>query len=437
VDDVVPAAVPAVVPAVVPAAVPAVVPPAAAAVTGPAPRTGAVAALAVSLALIGANALAYGFTVLAARALSPAAYGELAALLGVLLVAVVPASGLQTAGALALAGSRPGAGPRELHSAGLVTAAAVAGLAALAAPLVGALLHLPDPRTALWLAVLLVPHLVVGAHLGILQGTGRFARLAAVTAAFTGAKTAGAVTGLLLTGTPAGALGGMTAGALVGAVLGWAGCGAPRLSAGWRPLAGAGLLAAAALLGFVLLSGLDVLLARHWLGADAAGEYAVGAIIVKVVFWLPQGVGVVLLPRLADPDDRRRALLAALAVVGGLGAVLTLGTVAVGDRAVPLIGGSAYGAGIGATAWVFAALGTLLALAQLLLYSGIAARDRVPGGAVWVAVATETAAVAGLAAAERLSPTSIAAVAAAVVAALVVIGVVRHARPGSRPVAVR
>src|SRR5262245_15167711 len=147
----------------------------------PTPRTGAVSALAVSVALIGANALAYGFTVLAARTLAPAGYGELAALLGVLLVAVVPANGLQTAGALALAGSRPGAGPRELHAAGLVTAAAVAGLALLATPLVGALLHLPDPRTALWLAVLLVPHLLVGAHLGVLQGTGRFARLAAVT----------------------------------------------------------------------------------------------------------------------------------------------------------------------------------------------------------------------------------------------------------------
>ncbi|WP_214403359.1 polysaccharide biosynthesis protein, partial [Pseudonocardia lacus] len=337
----------------------------------------------------------------------------------------------------ALAGARPGAGARELHTAGLVTAVAVAGLAALATPLVGLLLHLPDPRTALWLAVLLVPHLVVGAHLGILQGTGRFARLAAVTVAFTGAKTVGAVVGLLASGSPAGALGGMTAGALVGATVGWVVCGAPRHGAGWRPLARAGLLAAAALLGFVLLSGLDVLLARHWLSADAAGEYAVGAIIVKVVFWLPQGVGVILLPRLADPEDRRRALPAALGVVGGIGAVLTLGTVVVGERALPLIGGAAYGAGIGGAAWVFAALGTLLALAQLLLYSGIAAADRVPGGAVWLAVGAETAAVAGLAAAGWLSPTSIAAAAAGVVAALVVIGVLRHAGAVARPVAGR
>jgi O-antigen/teichoic acid export membrane protein len=399
----------------------------------PAPRSGAGSTVAVSLALIGANALSYGFTVLAARALTPGAYGELAALLGVLLVAVVPANGLQTAGALALAGARPGAGPGRLHTAGLVTAAGAAALAALAAPLVGALLHLPDPTTALWLAALLVPHLLVGAHLGVLQGSGRFARLAAVTVAFTGAKTAGAVAGLLLAGTPAGALAGMTAGALLGSAAGWLGCGAPRPAPGWRPLAGAGLAAAAALLGFVLLTGLDVLLARHWLPAAAAGEYAVGAIIVKVVFWLPQGVGVVVLPRLADPRDRRRALGTALGVVGGLGAVLTLGTAAVGERALPLIGGSAYGAGIGAAAWVFAALGTLLALAQLLLYSGIAAADRVPGGAVWLAVGAETAAVAGLAAAGRLTATSLAVAAAGVVALLVAVGLVRQARRAARP----
>ena len=54
----------------------------------------------VSVAFLGANALAYVFTVLAARLLAPAAFGELAALLGVLLVGTVPATGLQTAAAL-------------------------------------------------------------------------------------------------------------------------------------------------------------------------------------------------------------------------------------------------------------------------------------------------------------------------------------------------
>src|SRR4029450_5644393 len=60
----------------------------------------------VSVAFLGTNALAYLFTVLAARVLAPAAFGELAALLGVLLIGTVPATGLQTAAALYLGGSR-------------------------------------------------------------------------------------------------------------------------------------------------------------------------------------------------------------------------------------------------------------------------------------------------------------------------------------------
>jgi O-antigen/teichoic acid export membrane protein len=400
----------------------------------PAPAAGSAArsAFAVSIALIAANALGYAFTVFAARALAPAAYGELAALLGVLLVAVVPATGLQTAGALALAGDRPGSTPARLHTAGLLTAGAVAVLAVLAAPLVALLLHLPDPATAFWLAALLVPHTVLGAHLGILQGSGRFARLAAVTAAFTVAKMAGAAAGLIATGTPAGALAGMTVGAVIGAALGWLGCGAPRPAAGSRALVGAGLAAAATLLGFVVLSGLDVILARYWLPAAAAGEYAVGSILTKIVFWLPQGVGVVLLPRLADPADRRRAVPVAIAVVAGLGAVLTIGTAVLGEHALPLIGGAAYGAGIGGTAWAFAVLGTLLAIAQLLLFSGIAAADRLSGPAVWLAVAVEVGVVAALGAGGTISIGAVVTAAAAAAGLLVGVAFLRHARSARR-----
>ena len=400
--------------------------------TAPARPTPALSTLAVSLALIAANALAYAFTVLAARTLAPDRYGELAALLGVLLIAVVPASGLQTAGALALAGARPGVTARQLHAAGLLMAGAAAALAVLAAPLVAVLLHLPDPGTALWLAAVLVPHTVLGADQGVLQGTRRFGRLAAVTVAFTAAKTTGAIAGLFAVGTPAGALAGMTAGALVGAVIGWMGCGAPRPAAGARALVGAGLLAGATLLGFVLLSGLDLILARHWLPGAAAGEYAVGAIITKVVFWLPQGVGVVVLPRLADPADRRRAVPVAVGVVAGLGGVLTLGTAALGEHALPMVGGPAYGSAIGGAAWLFAALGTLLAVAQILLYSGIAAADRLSGAAVWLAVGAEIAAVAALAAGGHASATAVVATATGVAGLLVGLGLLGYARDTAR-----
>jgi hypothetical protein len=223
----------------------------------------------------------------------------------------------------------------------------------------------------------------------------------------------------------------MTVAAVAAALAGWVWCGRPGLSPGLRAPLAAALRASGALLGFVLLLNLDLLLARHHLTAVHAGEYAVGAIVAKVAFWLPQGVGVVLLPRLADETHRRQVLPAALALVGGVGAVLTLAVAALGSAALPLVGGSAYGDALGSATWLFACLGTLLALAQLLLYSGIAASDRLAAGAVWGAAAVEAVAVAVLSATGRLSVVGIAVCAMLTALLLVGFGLLRsrHGRP--------
>jgi O-antigen/teichoic acid export membrane protein len=388
----------------------------------PSPRLIGPAAL-VSVAFLGTNALAYVFTVLAARLLVPAAFGELAALLSVLLVGTVPATGLQTAAALHLGGRRDGR-PRavlaRLHAAACITGLVVVAAGVLVAAPLGALLHLPDPAAVGWLVALLLPSTLIAGYQGMLQGTGRYGRLAAVNAFFGVAKLVGGTAGLLIGGTPTAALAGMTVAAAAGALAGWAGCGRPGLSRGLRAPLAAALHASGALLGFVLLLNLDLLLARHHLSAAHAGEYAVGSIVTKVAFWLPQGVGVVLLPRLADEAHRRRLLPAALALVAGVGAVLTLAIAALGSYALPLIGGSAYGDTLGAATWLFAALGTALALAQLLLYSGIAASDRVAVAAVWAAALAEGAVVQVLSATGRLSVVTTAV--AAVVTALVLVG---------------
>ncbi|SHG32698.1 lipopolysaccharide biosynthesis protein [Geodermatophilus nigrescens] len=400
---------------------------------------GAVPAALVSGSLLLVSGLAYVVTVLAARALTPQSYGELAALLGVLLVGSVPATGLQTAAALHL-GRHPASAvaravPR-LHATALAASVAV-GLVALAAvPLVVSVLRLPGAAGAVWLAVALVPQTLVGGYDGILQGTGRHGRLAAVFVSFGGLKWAGAVTGLLAGGTPAAALAGMAAGCAAGALVSWLGCGRPGVSRGLRGPARSAARAAGALLGLVLLVNLDLLLARHHLPAAQAGEYAVGAVFAKVAYWLPQGVGVVLLPRLADPASRRQALPAALGVVAAVGGLLTLATAVLGAAALPLVGGAAYGAHLGGWTWVFTAAGTLLALAQLLLYNGIAAADRTAAAAVWATVAVETAVVGALAAAGVLSVLAVAAVAAGTATALVGVGLLRLRRAHAPDVAV-
>lgn len=390
-------------------------------------RQAAVPAALVSLALLGVNGLAYVFTVVAARLLAPGAYGELAALLGVMFIGVVPMTGLQTAAALTL-GSRPD-DPRlvtaRLHAAMLAGAVAVGVVGLLAVGPLVSLLHLEGPSTVLWLVAVLVPHTMIGGYDGLLQGSGRYGRLAVVTVLFGVAKTGGGITGLLVGGSPEAALVGMALGCAASALLGWVVTGRPGVARGARPHAVAAARAAGALLGLVLLVNLDVLLARHHLPPELAGEYAVASIFAKVAFWLPQGVSVVLLPRLASAGGRRRLLPAAVALVGGTGLVLTAATAALGGRALPLVGGAGYGAALGGWTWVFALLGTLLALAQLLLYSGIAAADRVAAVAVWGAVVLEAVTVELFVATDRVSVLGVAGTALAASVLLVATGLVR------------
>ncbi|SEO44128.1 lipopolysaccharide biosynthesis protein [Trujillonella endophytica] len=395
-------------------------------------RQAAVPAALVSLALLGVNGLAYVFTVAAARLLAPEAYGELAALLSVMFIGVVPMTGLQTAAALRLGALRRDAGPDEqrltmarLHAAQLAGALAVGVLGLLAVGPLVALLHLDRPSTVLWLVAVLVPHTLVGGYDGLLQGCGRYHRLAILTGLFGVAKTGGGVGGLLIGGTPGSALIGMALGCTASAVLGWVACGRPGIARGARPHVVAAARASVPLLGLVLLVNLDVLLARHYLPAELAGEYAVASIFAKIAFWLPQGVSVVLLPRLANARSRRRVLPAAVALVGSVGALLTAATAILGARALPLVGGAEYGAALRDASWVFALLGTLLALAQLLLYSGIAAADRVAAAAVWGAVVLEVVLVELLIALDLLTVLNVVFAAVTASVLLVATGLVR------------
>lgn len=396
-------------------------------VAPPPARLRAVPAAVISAALLGVNVLSYAFTALAARTLAPAAYGELAALMGILFVGVVPATAMQAAAALHLGRSRLDCAVdvRRLHATALVTGLGVGALGLLATAPVVALLHLTDAGAIGWLVLLIVPHTVVGGYEGLLQGTGRYGRLSVVSAGFGISKVAGGVVGLLLERTPTGAMAGLAVGACVGAGLGWLAADRPGIQRGMREPASAMLRAAGALLGFVVLLNLDLLLARHYFPARVAGEYAVATLFAKIAFWLPQGVGVVLLPQLADHAQRRRALPSALGLVAAVGGVLSLGTAALGARALPMVGGSAYGGSLGSVCWVFAVLGTLLALAQLLVYSGIATADRVAVAVVWAAAVGECLIVGALAAAGSLAVLQLAVTALAMSAGTVVVGLVR------------
>ena len=352
----------------------------------------------VSMALLGANTLSYVLNVVAARVLAPDVYGALGSLLALVVIGAVPAMGMQTVAALhiaALRRARPGGsgpdtvtGERQLVRTGLGVASVVGLVALAASPALVLLLHLPAGWPVLWLAVGLAPLTMLGVFHGTLQGHQRFGMLALLVGIEGCTKVGGGLVGLVVGRSTASTLAGMAIGSALAATAGWWLCGRRRPQRTAARLGRKVLHATQAILGLVLLVNLDIVLARHNLSGAQAGDYAIGAIITKIAYWLPQAVAVIVLPRFVDERHRRRMVPLALVVIAALDAWVVLATAGWGGTVVTLIGGSAYGDHI-AAAWLFALLGSLLALVQLLLYSRIASADRRSAAAVWAAVGLE------------------------------------------------
>jgi len=380
----------------------------------------------VAPAMAAANALNYAFNLVMSRALGPADYGALGALLAVVLVGTVPGVALQAVVArhAALADDQEVA---ELWPGVLAVVAAVGtalGLLALvASPALRAFLHLESLGPCLWLAAALLPLPLLSAVQGMLQGREWFGALAAVLLAAAAARLACGVglveAGLGIEGALAGTAigsaaailaavprlqgrGGWTAAHRRGTSAPWA---RPRsrrwawLGRGWkrrRPgtaIGGEVARAAAGVLGLLLLANVDVLLARHYLPAAASGLYAAGAILTKIAYWAPQFVVTLVFPRLVVAADRRALLGRSAAVVAAAGAPLVAGAALAPQLAARLSFGAAY-LEVGPVLPLFAALGTGLALVQLVLFSGMATADRRMYRLLLGAVAAEAAVVA-------------------------------------------
>jgi O-antigen/teichoic acid export membrane protein len=395
------------------------------------PRAGLVAAPAMALA----NGLNYAFNLVMLRLLEPGAYGALGALLALILIGTVPGLAVQAVVArhTALrAGDR--AAVAELWSRTLVAAAwlsaALGLLVAAAAPLLAAFLHLGSLGPALWLAANVLPLPLVSALQGMLQGVQRFGALAATLLLNAAVRLAVGVALVLAGHGVDGALAASVAGSGLAMLLPLALLRPVLLQApaarrrGWRAGTGGALgaetgAAALAFLGLLLLTNVDLLLARHYLAPRASGLYAAGSVVAKIAYWAPQFVATIVFPRLATGGAARRRLLArAAAVVAGLGAVLLLVVAAAPGLAVALPFGDGY-RDVGPDLPLFAALGTALALAQLLLFSGIAAGDRRVHRLLGATVAVE---VALIALGAHGSVSAIAGAALASVGALVVAG---------------
>lgn len=363
----------------------------------------------LAVAIVVMNVATYGFQLIAARRLGPEQYGGVASLMALLLVIGVAQLGLQ-----ATAARRVAAEPRHVRTIenvirGVSFRASVAtgALALVLSPLAWRVLKLDSILPALLVAVCAVPLTMTGGQAGILQGERRWLPLSLLYLALGIPRLLIGTVCIMIRPTETAAMVGVTLSLFVPVAVGWWALRHPRPEPvatdagaedvathgaedavddhGFWSVAREGLHSSMALLAFFVLSNLDIVVARNTLNHHQAGLYAGGLILTKAVLFLPQFVVVVAFPSMSTAGERRSSLVKALVAVAGVGVLSIAGAWALSGLAMVFVGGARYEA-IQHRLWLFAVIGMLLSLLQMLVYSVLARRHRGASLLVWGAV---------------------------------------------------
>ena len=363
---------------------------------GSAPRrTGLGNTVVVAVGSTGANLLGYVFNAVMSRALDLAAFGELGSLLAVIVVASVPGTALQAVIARRLTiGDDNHAFRRDT----LLLAGSVGAAVAVLSPLIRAFLDVDIYAPVWWTAALLVPTTIGFGYLGLLQGAGRFRALGAMLVAIQAARVSG---GIVAYATGRGTSTALAVATMVTAALVVVAAplvGRPAGSARTRRSELLRDIAAdvSPILGVLVRSNLDLLLARHYLSEHDSGLYVAGNLLTRGAFWGPAFVVLVTYPRLAVPALRAAALrqgVIMLAVIGVAGLAVSV----VAGGLIPVLLGRADFRPVAGIAWLYAADGLALVGTQFAVFAGLAVRDRRVGRLVWLAAAVETVVVVAFA----------------------------------------
>ena len=343
-----------------------------------------------------ANLLGYVFNAVMSRTLDLAGFGELGSLLAVIVVASVPGTALQAVIARRLT---TGDDEHGYLRDTVLLAAGVGAVVAVLSPLLRAFLDVGSFGPVLWTAAILVPTTVAFGYLGLLQGAGRFRALAAMLVAVQAARVSG---GLVAYATGSGTSTALAVGAVVTSALVIAA--APFVGHVRNPAVPGMRLALlrdiaadiSPILGVLVLSNLDLLLARHYLTKHDSGLYTAGNLLTRGAFWGPAFVVLVTYPRLAVPAQRAAALrqgVRMLAVIGALGIVVSI---AAGGLIPVLLGRDDYRP-VAHIAWLYTADGLALVGTQFAVFAGLAVRDHRLGRLVWLAAVVEVGVVAAFA----------------------------------------
>ncbi|MET9311368.1 polysaccharide biosynthesis protein [Kribbella sp. NPDC003505] len=354
--------------------------------------------VAVAMAIM--NVAAYGFTLIGTHRLVPEQFGALTALLGLLLIGNVASLGLQAAGARQLAthsGAGAGALADTMLKAGNRAALVLTAVCLALTPVFMWLLHIDSVVSIVLLAPTLGCLTVMGAQLGVLQGSKRWTELAVIyTLTGVGRLVLGGGA-LLVRPTLDAAMIGLALGAAVPIIVGrWV----LRGSTGATKEQIKTVLREAAfgthtLLAFFVIANADVLFARALLDGTDSGYYAAGVIIAKACLFLPQFVIVLVFPTLAQSPGDTQRLRKAIAAVAGLGVCTVIGTLILPDLVVAVIGGADKYAPLGPYTWLFAVSGSAYAVLQLVVYAAIAQQEKRAALGIWIGLVV-LAAAAGI-----------------------------------------
>ena len=366
------------------------------------PRVTSRSALAKGLVLVGAatlvgNGAAYLLSMVAARILNKADFGALGALLGLLVILATLGISTQALAARRVATATTN---REQVEEQLIRLSIFLGFGVIVAGVavawpVGVIFTIPALAVATGIGSL--GFVIVGsAAMGIAQGREEHTRLSLAFIANGGSRAIGGIVGVVLLASVTGVGIGVFIGCAVGAVIAYLLVRRPE----WKPFGtkvGAGIgvelgHVVHALMVLFTLTNVDVLLARFFLTEDQSGQYAVGVLLAKIAFFLPNAIVIVLFPKMSAEDSRRTVYIAT-GLTAIVGTVITASAFLLGDLVARILGGQQY-VSMGDVIWLFALEGSAFALVQVLLYARLAAQDRRAVVAVWVALITLVVVVA-------------------------------------------
>lgn len=345
-----------------------------------------------------ANVFIFLFQIMVARITTPAVFGQVVALLGIMLLIEAPASTLQVLLSRAVQdrAASSSEGNLGLDLGSLVAVALVAGLVltGILIPVsvgLGGYLHLEE--TPYLIAIYALPVMVSIVPRGVLAGIGNYKALSVGLVTSAGIRL-GAGTALLHTGHGVnGALAAVVAGELVASAIMLVAAkrhtdpNATSLQFAWRD----GIKAGMPFTGFWLLTGIDVVVARHYLTGGSAGQYAAGATLAQLVMIFPGAAAALVAPRFFGRRARSRraaatlintvlATVAASLLVGGVVEILT-------RQLIDSLFGPGYHLSFEVTALLLFAAGCLGCVTVLQQYLA-ARRELLPAALPWLGTAS-------------------------------------------------